>query len=312
MDSTFKACMKKALLLSAALLAPSALFSQSSIGYAFLRTPVGARPSAMAGSFVALTGDAHSIYYNPAGVAGIDSRTATFGYLNHVLDIQSLFGAYVLPRSKGTLGFAVQYTSYGEFKRMNEFGQEDGTFGASNMVAYLSYSQRRGKNFMLGANVKYIRSELEVFSSDAVAVDLGFIYQSPFFGNLDFGGGIFNAGGVINAFDVTKEELPLNLQIGASKRLQHLPLRYSLSLIKYLDDNFVLRAGGELNLATGLFLRLGYDSIGSDQKVGTDSDRFAGLSLGLGLEHQRYKIDYGISSFGEVGSLNRFSVGMKF
>lgn len=312
MDSTFSACMKKALLLFAALFTPSAVCSQSAIGYAFLRTPVGARPSAMAGSFVAMSGDAHSIYYNPAGVASIASRTAAFGYLNHILDIQSVFGAYVTPHSKGAYGFAVQYTSYGDFKRTNEFGQEEGTFGASNLVAYLSYSQLRGKNFQLGANVKYIRSELEVFSSDAVALDLGFIYHSSLLGNLDFGGGIFNAGGVINAFDVTKEKLPLNAQIGASKQLQHLPLRYSLTLVKYFDDNLVFRAGGELNLATGLFLRLGYDTIGSDQKVGTDSDRFAGLSLGLGLEHQRYKIDYGISSFGEVGSLNRFSFGMKF
>lgn len=303
--------MKKVLLLVAALVSPSVLFSQS-LGYAFLRTHVGARPSAMAGSFVAMSGDPHSIYYNPAGTGDIATRTATFGYLNHILDIQNFFGAYVMPHGKGAYGFAVQYTSYGEFKRTNEFGQEDGSFGASNLVAYLSYSQRRGKSLVLGANAKYIRSELEVFSSDAFAFDLGFIYHSPFLGNLDFGGGVFNAGGVISAFDLTKERLPLNAQIGVSKRLEHLPLRYSLAFVHYFDDNSVLRAGGELNLATGLFLRLGYDSIRGDQKVGTDSDRFAGLSLGLGLEHQRYKIDYGISSFGEVGSLNRFSVGMKF
>ncbi len=303
--------MKKAFLLFVALLTPSALISQT-IGYAFLRTPVGARPSAMAGSFVAMSEDPHCIYYNPAGVGNIQNRTATFGYLNHILDIQSFFGAYVMPHSKGAYGLGVQYTSYGDFKRTNEFGQEQGSFGASNLVAYLSYAQLRGKNFMLGANVKYIRSELENFSSDAFAVDLGFIYHSPLFGNLDFGGGLFNAGSVISAFDVTKERLPLNAQFGVSKKLEHLPLRYSLALINYFDDNLVFRAGGEMNLATGLFLRLGYDTIGGDQKVGTDSDRFAGLSLGLGLEHQRYKIDYGISSFGEVGSLNRFSFGMKF
>lgn len=303
--------MKKASLVFIALLVPSVLFSQP-IGYAFLRTPVGARPSAMAGSFIAITDDPHSIYYNPAGTANVQTRAATFGYLNHILDIQSFFGAYVMPHKKGAYGLAVQYTNYGEFVRKNEFNQDEGTFGASNLAAYLCYSQTRGERLMLGANVKYIRSVLEGFSSDAYAVDLGFVYHSPLFGNLDFGGGIFNAGGVISAFDLTKERLPLNAQFGVSKKLEHLPLHYSLSLIHYFDDNLALRAGGEFSLATGLFLRLGYDTIGSDQKIGTDSDRFAGLSLGLGLEHQRYKIDYGISSFGEVGSLNRFSFGMKF
>jgi hypothetical protein len=59
-------------------------------------------------------------------------------------------------------------------------------------------------------------------------------------------------------------------------------------------------------------MRLGYDTVGSDQKVGTDADRFAGLSFGLGLTIHDYALDYSLSSFGEVGSLNRLSFSMTF
>ncbi len=305
--------MKRIFLLAAFVL-PASLFAQSApIGYAFLRTSVGARPSAMASSFVAMSNDPHCIFYNPAGLGDIPKRTASFGYLNHILDIQNFAGVYVMPLRAGTVGVGVQYTSYGEFARMNEFGQELGTFGSSSAVIYLSYAQMRAnKRVQLGVNLKYIRSELDNFSSDAYAFDLGVIYHSTFLGNMDFGGGLFNLGGVISAFDQTKERLPFNYQIGVAKRLEHLPLRYSLALVGYSEEDLRFRAGGEFNLSTGLFLRLGYDSIGSDQKVGTSSDRFAGLSLGLGLEYRQYKFDYGISSFGEVGSLNRLSLSMTF
>ena len=65
--------------------------SQSSVGYDFLRTFVGARPSAMAGAFISVQGDIHCLAYNPAGLAALDSKQGTASYLNHLLDFQSGF-----------------------------------------------------------------------------------------------------------------------------------------------------------------------------------------------------------------------------
>lgn len=304
--------MKKIpLLLSLALLA-SSVFGADPIGFAFLRTPVGARPAAMGASFLAVSRDAHAIYYNPAGLANVPTRVGAFGYLNHILDIQSFFGAYVHPHARGSYGIALNYADYGNFTRTNELGEENGSFGASTLVAYLSYSQLRGERLMLGANLKLIRAQLEQFSADAFAVDLGFIYQSTIMENLTFAGGIFNLGKERAAFIKTKESLPLNIQFGVSKKLAHLPLMYSLTLLKYQEEDLRFRAGGEFILSKGLMMRLGYDTVRGDQKVGTDADRFAGLSFGLGMTMHDYTLDYSLSSFGEVGSLNRLSFAMTF
>jgi hypothetical protein len=292
-------------------IAPS-VFSAEPTGYAFLRVPVGARPAAMGASFLAVSRDVHAIYFNPAGIADLSARSGAFGYLNHILDIQSFFGAYVHPHSRGCYGLAINYTDYGEFTRTNELGEEKGTFSANTVVAYLSYSQVRAEKLLLGVNVKLIRSQLDRFSSDAFAVDLGVIYHSTIMGNLTFAGGIFNLGRARSGFIQTKEKLPLNFQIGISKQLAHLPLLYSLTLIRYEDDDLQFRAGGEFTLSKALFLRLGYDTVGSDQKVGTDRDRFAGLSFGLGFVIKDYTLDYSLSSFGEVGNLNRLSFSMTF
>ncbi|MDZ7359222.1 MAG: PorV/PorQ family protein [candidate division KSB1 bacterium] len=301
--------MKKIFLL---LLLASSAFAADPIGFAFLRVPVGARPAAMGASFLAVSRDAHAIYYNPAGLATVPRRTGAFGYLNHILDIQSFFGAYVHPHARGSYGIAINYADYGEFTRINEFGEENGSFGANTLVAYLSYSRLRGERLMLGVNVKLIRAQLEKFSADGFAVDVGFIYQSGIMDNLTFAGGVFNLGKERSAFIKTKERLPLNFQFGISKKLAHLPLLYCLSLIKYQEEELRFRAGGEFTLSKGLLMRLGYDSVRSDQKVGTDGDRFAGLSFGLGLAVDDYTLDYSLSSFGEVGSLNRLSFSMTF
>jgi hypothetical protein len=302
--------MKKIFLLL--FLLASSAFAADPIGFAFLRMPVGARPAAMGASFLAVSRDVHAIYYNPAGLANVPARTGAFGYLNHVLDIQSFFAAYAHPHTRGSYGIAVNYTNYGDFTRTNEFGEETGSFGANTMVAYLSYSQLRAEKLLLGVNLKLIRAQLDQFTADGFAVDLGFIYQSTIMSNLTLAGGIFNLGKERSAFIKTKERLPLNFQIGASKRLAHLPLLYSLTLLKYLEEDLRFRAGGEFTLSKGLTFRLGYDTVGSDQKVGTDADRFAGLSFGLGLLIHDYMLDYSLSSFGEVGSLNRLSFSMTF
>lgn len=303
--------MKKYSLLAFFLFATS-VFAADPIGFAFLRTPVGARPAAMGASFLAVSRDPHAIYYNPAGLANVPTRTGAFGYLNHVLDIQSFFGAYVHPHAHGSYGFAINYADYGEFTRMNEFGEENGSFGANTAVAYLSYSYLRAEKLQLGVNLKLIRAQLDKFTADAVALDFGFIYQSSFTGNLTLAGGIFNLGKERSAFIKTKERLPLNFQLGVAKRLAHLPFMYSLTLLKYIEEDLRFRAGGEFTLSKGLFMRLGYDSVRGDQKVGTDADRFAGLSFGLGLTIHDYLLDYSLSSFGEVGSLNRLTFTMTF
>jgi len=283
------------------------------IGYNFLRTNVGARPSAIAGAFVSISGDVNSIYFNPAGIATIENHVVSASYLNHVLDIQSGIVAYSHPIEEiGVIGLGINYTDYGSFDRTDKNGEKFGTFSASSFVISSSLSRPIITNLDGGITLKYINSAIDEYSSQAIAFDIGLLYHPTFMEGLDVGIAALHIGQATSAFIDTKEKLPTKLIAGFSKRLAHLPLLYSVNIYKYPDDDVQFLIGGEFTLAEGLFLRLGYNSIGSDQQVGGSYDSIAGFSAGLGFNRNNYMIDYSFSSLGQVGGLNRVTFSAAF
>ncbi len=280
-------------------------------GFDVLNTSVGGRPSAMGSAFIAVPGDIYDLVYNPAGLARISSSLGTLTYIDHLLDFQSGFIGYARPTASGVLGIGVQYLDFGQFERLDNVGNKLGSFGANNLVVSLSFARTYGSRVMYGVNGKLLRAEIDTYGSTAFALDAGVMIEMPA-PDLYIGFGIFNLGAVQSAFIDTKEQLPLTIRVGFSKKLEHLPLLASFMLAKQRDEKLRFGAGGDFQLSDNLFLRLGYNSLGTDQRVGTDRDRFAGVSLGLGLRVSRYSLDYSFSSFGEVGSLNRVSVSGSF
>jgi hypothetical protein len=281
-------------------------------GFHFLRSDAGARPAGMGGAFLAIAGDVDAIYYNPAGLASIDNRCASFTYLNDLLDFNTGVAGYARPKTyRGTLAIGVLYKSYGSFKKTDTQGQEIGEFSANNIALSVSYGQKVYKELQAGATVKYIRSTIDTYSSDAIAMDLGVLYSFPK-QMLTVAAGLFNMGYVTSAFIQQKDDLPLNARIGISKRLAHLPLLVSLVVYKYDQEKMQGCIGGEFTLAKNLFLRLGYDSMGRDFEVNPSKDRFAGSALGLGLLWDDFRFDYAFTSYGALGSLNRLTVSGNF
>ncbi len=287
--------------------------SSGKAGYEFLRTHIGARPSSMAGAFICIPGDIHAIYFNPAGLAPIAGRLASATYLNHVLDFQSGFVAYTQPlKNLGQIAVGVNYMSYGDFDRTDVNGQKIGSFGAGSFAVTTSLGRSINENLMAGVSTKFIYSSIDEYNSTALAIDFGMIYKVPFIEDMNVGVGIFNAGQAITAFMNNKDPLPLNFVLGFSKKLAHLPLEYSITANKYIDDDIQINIGGEFTLTEGVFLRLGYNSLGRELKIGADGDQYAGISLGLGLQWQQIQFDYGLSSFGAIGYLNRASFSYRF
>lgn len=285
--------------------------SQNPVGFDFLRTMVGARPSAMGGAFVAMSGDIHGLVYNPAGLAGLTERQGTLTYLNHLLDFQSGFFAYAQPLAQGNFALGVQYFDFGTFAGKDENNIDTGDFGASSVTFTSSYAQEVTRNLSVGVSAKFIRFQIDSRSESAVAGDFGVIYRIPA-NNFYIGAGVFNVGTSTSAFIESKDDLPMNFQFGITKQLEHLPLTVSGALVKFTEESLDFRLGGEFSVTEQLFLRLGYNSVGREQQVETNKDRFAGASLGLGFKVNKFDIDYSFSSFGEVGSLNRISLVGQF
>ncbi|MFZ0452347.1 MAG: type IX secretion system protein PorQ [Ignavibacteriaceae bacterium] len=283
--------------------------------YEFLRLDNSARAGALGGSFVSNNDDANVIFFNPAGLGLLNESPISFSYLKHLLDINLTSLAYSTEiEGIGRIGAAVKYINYGDFQGATENGEKTGNFSAGDVVFILGYANTLDKNFYYGINGKVIYSSIAGYSSSGLAADFGLHYIIPE-DEFDVGFAILNAGAQLSAYETTKESLPLDIVIGVSKRLAHLPLRLSLDFhqLNEKTDNFGQRfnaftVGAEFTLSKALRLRLGYDNqTRKDLKIGTTSG-VAGLNIGLGLVISKYNFDYGFSSMGLIGGLHRISV----
>ncbi|MGD8306257.1 MAG: type IX secretion system protein PorQ [Ignavibacteria bacterium] len=288
-------------------------FSQNT--YEFLRLDMSARAAALGGAFVTYSDDADIIFYNPAGLNLLEGNPVSFSFTKHLMDINLASVSYSTNLFNiGRVGAAIQYINYGSFDEADEFGNKTGEFGAGEFAVLVGYAGEFENNLHYGANAKFIYSSIADRSSNAVAVDLGINYEIPDL-KLNIAAVVLNLGTQISSFIDTKEDLPVDVAVGVSKRLENLPLRLSLDFHKLTEkrDDFVQRfkafsIGAEFYLSKVFSLRLGYDNEKrSELKIGTTAG-IAGFNGGLGIHVSDYRFDYGYTSLGKVGSLHRISL----
>lgn len=295
-------------------------YPQTNSTFNFLKLDVDSRSASLAGSFVSMENDVNCIYYNPAGLATLTSRQASVGFFKYLLDINSGNAAYSQKFKKyGYFGIGIRFINYGTFDKYDIYYNNVGTFTANDIAVSLGYANKYRERLNYGVNLKFIYSAIDEYKSTALALDLGLLYQFPE-QSLSAGISLLNLGTQLKAYYETKESLPLDLRIGASKRLEYLPLILSVSL-NYLNedkDKFIDRfknftIGGEFTLNEYVKLRLGYNNQQrQDLKTGS-STGIGGFSAGIGLNYEKkYLLDYSFNSMGKIGTTHRVNIGFSF
>jgi hypothetical protein len=294
----------------------SAMYGQGTTTYSFLRNDVGARAAALGGGFTTGTDDPNAMFYNPASLATLTSRRLSIGFFKNLMDINAgsaTFGTEV--QSLGFIGGGVEYVNYGEFPRTGTEGQNLGTFGAGEVALTAGYGAALQKGLNYGFNVKFIYSSIAEARSSAAALDAGLQYSAvP--ERLVIGASILNAGAQIDPYVNTRENLPVNLCLGASIYPEHLPATIFVGFQRLSDsyDSFVDRfkqfsLGAEFTASESVQLRFGYNNQRRQElKIGNGAG-LAGISLGIGFTTGTYTIDYGFISLGKIGEFHQISVG---
>ncbi|HEY3294494.1 MAG TPA: PorV/PorQ family protein [bacterium] len=306
--------MRRTLVIALLVLTAASAFAASAgmTGFELFRTDGFARNSALGGSQIGVGGDLQSLYANPAGLGDMTRPMGTVGYFKHVLDINSGSLAYARPFSGiAVFGLGLTYFDYGKFDRATEFGQKTGEFGASDFLVTASAARELYENLKGGISLKYLNSTIDSYTASAMAADVGLLYHTGV-KNWDVGAGIFNAGFATSAYLKTKDKLPTSYRLGFSVPLEHLPVRFSVAG-DYMDKEGIRGMGGlELTFSQYIQGRIGYNTVGLDERVGTNKDALAGFSAGLGLHMKSLSLDYALTSQGEVGYLHRFTLGTVF
>ena len=107
-----------------------------------------------------------------------------------------------------------------------------------------------------------------------------------------------NLGGQLTAYENDFERMPLELQIGVSKRLVGSPLRFSATLVRLNDWQYGLGKhlvlGADLLLSEQFYLAAGYNALRATEMKISDGDgessHGAALSLGGGIQLERLKL----------------------
>lgn len=302
------------------LLCSFSVFAQDMSTYDFLRVDPSARASALAGAFDTYTEDPNVIFYNPAGLSTSDQKMMSAAFGKYLMDIKFGAASYSQKyKNIGWFGAGVKFFDYGTLDYADENGVTSGTFRANDLMFSIGYSNYIYDKINYGINLKFIYSSLAQYKSSALAADIGFLYVLAD-QQMNFSLSILNLGAQLKAYIDTKEDLPLDVRIGVSKRLEHLPLRLSASLgrINEKRDKFFqhLRSfsfGGEFLFSENFNARVGYSNDKrQDLKLG-ESLGIAGFSAGFGIiVNDKYKFDYSLNSLGKVGSTHRFNLGITF
>ena len=301
-------------------------------GFAFLNTEMSARGAALAGAMIAKSGEVHGLFHNPASLAGIEGIAWSTNYLNHLLDMGG--GNLMIAKStnKGSFGIGAASIDYGTFERLDDRGNNVGAdFVASDLLLSFGYGYQIVSFLSVGANLKWASSNIDEYSANAMVFDAGFVYENSEL-DLTIGGGIFNLG-KSSAFVDTEDPLPTNFKLGLSKLLAHLPMRLNVEgrwlsspPPKECGENippvecffkgivpWKLLVSGEIMISPNFNLVIGMNSNRLDLDTSSlGEDFFSGGSLGFGLNFEKWRVDYALTSYGGAGSIQRFGVSSGF
>ena len=270
----------------------------------FLEFGAGARASGMGEAFTAISDDESSVYWNPAGLVGINKRSLSVMHAMWVDDISYQWASYIHPTKIGNFGLGVQYLSYGDIPGSDESGLDTGNFSPNDLMASLSYG-KKVYNIDMGITLKYISSKI-TNTATAFAGDIGLKYN---FNNKLTSGMLIQNVGTTMKFIEEEDSLPMNVKVGVSYKLQP-SLLLAADVTSPTDNELIYSAGCEkaikLNSDLGISARAGY-------KTGTkDIDGLQGIAGGLGLNYKQYKVDYAFVPFGDLGNTQRISLSVSF
>ena len=297
--------------------------------YQFLNLISSPRQAALGGKTITTYDyDVNQPLFNPAALnIEMDGKLA-LNYGNYVGDVSygTAAYAYTYDRHLQTFHAGVTYVNYGKFDGRDEFGQATGEFSGSEIALSLGYAYNVPfTDLYLGANAKFISSTLESYNSYGIAADLGAIYKDER-NDINYALVLRNFGTQITTYAGDKEKLPFEVVAGISQELEHVPIRWHLTLENLQQWNVAFSnpargtqsidgtvipekvgflgnamrhviVGGEIFPQKIFSLRLSYNFRRAAELKLVEQRTFAGISAGVGIRFKKFRFDYAYSRY---------------
>jgi hypothetical protein len=284
--------------------------------------------------------DETALYWNPAGIAGLQKFGLGVDYTEWLLGVDFNFLGLVIPHRSGALGFSVTTFKTGDMDITTPaapMGTGE-TFDAGSYAISASYASRLTDRFSIGGTVKYVNERILNTTSAGVAFDVGTIYTTPFAG-IRLGASILNFGtklrmegedlnvrvdiapgqegnnqSVVGQLVTDEFDMPLIMRIGLSwdaMNSEGVRLTAAADALNPNDNANSVNAGLELALLREkVTLRGGFN----DLFLGEGT---RGLTLGAGLNlivngNLGLSANYAYQDIEFFSTVNRFSLSLSF
>jgi hypothetical protein len=334
--------MVKTKLFIICLLISTTAFSQlgGNSTYQFLNLVSSPRQAALGGKVLTnVDYDVTQALYNPSTINYQMDNQLAINYTSYFGDISygTAAYAYTWDRRTQTIHAGMTYVNYGTFDGYDEQGNPTGEFTGREAALSVGYAKQVGySDFYAGANVKLITSTLEQYSSFGVATDLALLYIDE---RLEFQATLVvrNLGTQITTYAGLQESLPLEVNFGMSQTLEHINLRWHVTLENLqqwpiaasnpgrvqtdLEGNIteekvgffsqVVRhtiLGAELFPDKGFNIRLGYNFRKAEELRIEEQRNFSGISAGFAIKLNKLRFSYTHARYSAASNINFFGL----
>jgi hypothetical protein len=312
--------------------------------YKFLELPASSRVTALGGAIISVNDDDVNLALaNPALLnESMDGKIA----INHNFHFAGISNGYLaigknLSKYKIATHLGLGYINYGEFIGKDEYEVNTSNFNASEKFIVIGAAKQINERMSLGLNIKPVFSEFENYNSIGITTDAGLNYHNES-KKLALSFVVKNLGKELLSYNESKLNAPLDLQIGLSKRLEHLPMRISIvahqlqrwdvryddpsedtnnsdifgtveqsSFSKFIDNffrHFIFNTELLLGKSENFRLRAGYNHYRRKELSLSTFRSLAGFSLGFGIKIKKFRLDYGLGYYHLAGATNHLSI----
>lgn len=310
--------------------------------YQFLNLPLSARTSALGGKIATSNeADLSLVFSNPSLLDSTMDNHIDLSYINYISDINYASAIFAHRYNKiGTVAIGLQQLGYGNFDRASTSGVIEGSFRCNETCLSALYSYPIDSSFTVGATLKLINSSLDSYWSFGAAADIGATYRSN--------DGLFSAGLILRNIGFmlktytsgNQEKLPFEIVAGISKKLDHAPFRFMITLhqlqnmnMRYKNEDETVSAfdettensettlqkigkeaishiilGVEFLPTSTFYVRLGYNYQRRNELKIQEKASVVGFSIGIGVKISKFNLSYSCASYHLAGISNHFSI----
>jgi len=299
----------------------------------FLKIGLGAKAAGMGESYVTMSEDASSLFWNPGATTRIGRPSVIFSNIQWLVETNISYVAATVPFSFGTAGLDVAYFGSGNILETT-LERQDGTgrvVTASDMAIGLGFARDFTDRLAVGVKIKYIREELAAVSADAFAFDIGSVFTTSFLNDLKLGIAFSNFGTGLR-FD-GRELLvshvvpgsPTGKQVPAELQTESWPLphffRFGVSTDVVKTEGLNVHAaytitdsrdyGDRHNVGVAVTVE-DIVTVRGGYRFNYDETTFsAGAGFGFNLENiGKITIDYAYTNFGKLKAVHQWTLGM--